>query len=313
MELFTLGIGHYSERDIQEAARAFTGWSIRRTRAQDAPLGTARFEYQFRRNLFDPDVKEILENKGPFTGEDVIGILCGQPQTAIYLTTKLWEWFAYPNPEPALVERLAKRFGSSGLDIKKLLRDIMESPQFYSAKAIRAIYKNPVDFAVSTLRQLGYGEIVVQAARGNEDNVRRFIGPVGALQQGMASMGMDLLFPPDVAGWEHGEAWITTATMVERISWADRIFGVAAPATGGRNRAQVRYPAYPLLADDPTPEGVVKKLVSIFDAPITENKLPQLVAAARKAAGGAITRQNANQVAAAVSRLIFAAPEFQMA
>jgi hypothetical protein len=95
--------------------------------------------------------------------------------------------------------------------------------------------------------------------------------------------------------------------MVERIGWADRLFGIA-------RRGQVfRYPAFSLFAQDPTPEGAAKKLVSIFDAPMPKEKMPNLVAAAQRASGGTITQQNANETAAAVSKLIFASPEFQFA
>ncbi|KXK13263.1 MAG: hypothetical protein UZ18_ATM001001992 [Armatimonadetes bacterium OLB18] len=315
MELFTLGVGHYSETDIQEAARAFTGWSIRRRRPAEVAEGSySQAEFLFVPRLHDTEFKTILENKGPFRGEDVIDILCGHPQTPVYLTKKLWEWFVYPNPEAALVERFAGKFQKSGLDVGSLLKEIMLSSEFVSEKAVRAIYKNPVDFCVPTLRQLGIGEATMDLYRQNREaeNARRFFLPAVALQQGMAAMGMDLMFPPDVAGWDGGQAWISTATMVERISWADRLFGVGAQR-GGRARAQVRLPAFSLFSSDPSPRGVVDKLLSVFDAELSEEQVGQLVAAAEKASEGRVTAQNANQVAAAVSRLIFGSPEFQMA
>ncbi len=320
MELFTLGLGHYSEEDIQEAARAFTGWNLRRNRpAADQQDGNYRFaEFQFRPLLHDTGTKSVLGNKGPFGGEEVVGILCGNPQTSIYLATKIWEWFAYANPEPALIERLAGSFRSNGLQIKLLLRSVMESPEFYSDKAFRAVYKTPVDFVLATVRQLGIGEALIEQLKAAESQQagRRYQGSVIALQQAIDGLGMELLFPPDVAGWDGGAAWVTSATMVERIGWADRLFGVApaqAPAKGQRVRAQLRYPALGLFAQDPTPQGIAKKMVSVFDAPIPESKMPLLVGAAEKASGGRVTAQNANQAASAVCKLIFGSPEFQMA
>lgn len=124
--------------------------------------------------------------------------------------------------------------------------------------------------------------------------------------EAMKGMGMDLLFPPDVNGWDGGQAWITSATMVERIGFADRLFGVAQ-----NNRGQVRFNALFLFSEDPTPKGVVNRLISIFDAPIAENKIGALIDAAEKASGGRLTAQNANRTAAQVSRLIFGSPEFQ--
>jgi uncharacterized protein (DUF1800 family) len=276
-------------------------------------------EFFFRRNLFDPDDKTVLGKTGPYTGEEVLHLLCEQARTPIYLAEKIWEWFAYPKPEQAVLNRLAMNFRNSGLDIRQLLRDVMEAPEFYSPKAERAVYKNPVDFAVSTLRQLGVGEVVLSQVKNADPNnpqgARRYFGAAVALQQTLDGMGMELLFPPDVAGWDGGAAWISSATMVERIRWADLIFGVAGEqqrTQGVRGRAQVRYQAFPLLRTDPTPEGVVRKLVSVFDAKLPESRTRSLVEAARKASEGRLTPQNANVTAAAVTRLIFGSPEFQM-
>lgn len=329
MELFTLGIGSYTEKDVLEAARAFTGWTIgrnaRRPRPNDPPIEQVRrnAEFVFRPQLHDDGVKEILGNKGPFSGLDVCGILVGNPQTPKYITKKIWEWFAYPEPDAALLDRMTTKFRDSGLDIKVLLRAVMESPEFYSDKAERAVFKNPVDFAVSTIRQLGVGEALMEQIKGLEQVPRARLLPAVAAQQTTKAMGMELLFPPDVAGWDGGAAWISSATMVERIQWADRLFGVAGDPGGGRpgagqgggrqQRAQIRFPAWSILQQDPSANGVVDKLVSVFDAPISEAKKAQLVDAAEKVSEGRTTQRNANQVAAAVTRLIFGSPEFQMA
>lgn len=325
MELFTLGIGNYSETDIQEAARAFTGWTIgrrapaRRGNDQAPPPQQVRrnAEFVFRPALHDTGEKSILGNKGNFDGDDVVGILVGNPRTAQYLTEKIWNWFVYPNAEPATIDKFAKKFRDSGLDIKVLLRAIMESTEFYSDKAERSLYKNPVDFVVSTVRQLGVGESLMSQIKGEETLPRQRLLPALAVQQTLKAMGMELLFPPDVAGWDGGPAWISSATMVERIQWADRLFGVSGQ-TAGRpaprsQRAQIRYPAWNVLQADPTPDGAARIMVSLFDGALSDAKRPQLVQAAEKASGGRITPQNANATAAAVTRLIFGSPEFQMA
>lgn len=311
MELFTLGIGHYTEKDVQESARAFTGWSIGRIDRQTEGMPRASFVY--RPGLHDPGMKEFLGSKGPFTGEDIIALLCGQPQTAKYLVSKVWEWFAYPDPEPAVVDRLAGRFRDSGLDIKELLRDIMRSSEFYSDKAERKVYKNPIDFTVATVRQLGIGEATANAAQAGEgQQLRGRLLPATAMATSASAMGMRLLFPPDVSGWEGGASWISSATMVERIKWADTLFGTVASSPGAR-RIAIRFPAFGLFAKDPTPEGVVETLLSLFDAPLAPSKRPELVQVARAASDGRVTQANANATGAAVSRLIFGSPEFQFA
>ena len=225
------------------------------------------------------------------------------PDVLEFIASKMWEFFAYRNPEPALISRLSLVFRDSGMEIKPLLRAIMSSPEFYSAKAERAIYKNPVDFVVATSRQLGIGEMLGDEGRGA---LRPKVGPLGAINQTMKGMGMQLFYPPDVSGWSQGAAWVSTATMVQRIAWADRLF----PSTP-ESRALLRIDASPLFAGDPSPSGVAKKLVSIFDAPLAESKLRNLAEAARKAMGAGLDERNANTVAASVSRLLFASPEFQ--
>jgi uncharacterized protein (DUF1800 family) len=302
MELFTLGIGHYSEKDVQEGARAFTGWSIQRI--PNGMKGEA--EFRFRPRLHDAGLKTYLGENGDLDGDKILDILCDNPRTSEFITWKLWRWFAYEDPEPAVVDRHATVFRGSGLDIKTLLKSIMSSSEFYSEKAERREFKNPVDFCISTLRQLGVGQqmstALSKAPAGQFP--RTVMTPAGAAQQTMKGMGMWLLYPPDVSGWAPGQGWITSATMVERIAWGDRLF---LPNV----RYSVRYNPYTLFQSDPSPAGVVSRLASIFDAPLKEEHKTVLMGAARKASGGVVTTANANTTAAAVARLIFATPEFQ--
>lgn len=311
MELFTLGIGNYTEKDIQESARAFTGWSIGRANGKALPadnkgLKRGQAIFAFRPFQHDDGDKAYLGKAGNFNGDDIIDILCDQPRTSFYITKKIWEWFVYQDPDDALVHRFADKFHSSNLNIKLLLRNIMTSPEFYSERAERGVYKCPVDFVVTTLRQLGIGQMVSkQLAADTGDNPKR--APVAALVRiKLKDMGMELLFPPDVSGWESGPAWVTSATMVERIEWGQVLFGA-----GGRYN--LRYPVAGLMESDMSPEGVVKKLVSVFDAPLPQDKIQRLIANARKVSGGTVTAQNVGETATTVAKLIFASPEFQFA
>ncbi|HVT13967.1 MAG TPA: DUF1800 domain-containing protein [Fimbriimonadaceae bacterium] len=306
MELFTLGIGNYTEHDIQEGARAFTGWSIQRTNRKEGDDNRPQAEFLFRPRLHDDGDKTYLGVTGNLTGDDVINHLCDLPRCAEFLTNKLWKWFVYPNPDKDLIGRLADKFRQSNLNIKELLRLIMTSPEFYSDKAERAVYKNPVDFVVVSLRELGIGQILTEMIANVDQaapNPLARVAPAAQAYQAMKQMGMQLLFPPDVSGWAGGSEWVSTATMVERISWANKVFG--------RARFGSRFTSYRIFEQDPSPKGIAAKLVSIFDAPIPSAKMKSLEEAAEKAMGGKLTPQNANGVAAAVSRLIFAAPEYQ--
>ncbi|RYG24246.1 DUF1800 domain-containing protein [bacterium] len=305
MELFTLGIGHYTEKDVQEAARAFTGWAFRRGGARQGG------EFLFRPRLHDAGPKTVLGRTGPFNGDDVLRILCEEPRTAEFLVTKLWDWFVWPNPDAKTVAPFAARYRSSGLDTKALLRDVMRSKEFYSDRAVRSIVKSPVDVVIVTMRQLGIGERqrgIVERGPAVGAGGRLALAPAYAAQLAMKSMGQWLFYPPDVAGWKNGAGWISSATMVERIGWGDQLFG-----KGKTGRASIRYPAYEFLQTSRTPEEVVQTLASVFDVRIAPERRPLLVAAAKKALGTGLTPANAPAVAATVTHLMFALPEFQFA
>jgi len=309
MELFTVGIGHYSERDIQEAARAFTGWAYRAGQPIDPEKPRIRpAEFVLRSNLHDTGVKTVLGKTGNLTGGQVLDHLCDLPRTSEYIAGKIIEWFVYPNPEPAYVKRMAKTFRDNDLDIETLLRAIMRSGEFYSEKAERAVVKNPVDFCVSTLRQMGIGTAMLQSPADAPRPVRQRLGPAQGTAQVMKNMGMHLMYPPDVAGWEGGKFWISSATMLERIAWADKIFGV-----GRAQNVGARYPAFSLIGNIQNPTGVVDRIASLFDAQLKPERRAVMVEGAAKAMAGGITARNANQVAASVARLLFASPEFQFA
>lgn len=333
MELFTLGVDNYTEKDIQEAARAFTGWryGIGRRVNNQSPRRVDRFI--FVADQHDNGQKSIFGKTGNFNGDEVLDMLCEKPETARFITKKMWEWFAYSDPEPKLLDRLSKVFFDSKLEIRPLVKAIMESPEFYSEKSYRQNVKNPIDFALVVARQLGVGQQI--AARINEGienpqkdenlgvntKLVRALGPCFAIHQSTTSMGMELMSPPDVSGWRTGAYWITSATMVERVKWADRLFigGPAIPAQAiGGNAANRRAPSinfdpWIIFQDDTTPEGVVKSLLSLFDVEMSETQKRQLIDGAKTVSGGTINRTNSADVARSITRSIFASPAFQFA
>jgi len=310
MELFTIGIGNYTERDVQEGARAFTGWSFRRSAGKSIK---DRFsaEFQFKDKLHDDGEKTVLGRTGFLTGGDVLDELCAKPKTAEYITRKIWNWFVYPDPKPEVIAPFAKKFYDSRYDIKTLLRAIMTSEEFYSPRSVGQLIKNPLDFCVTTIRQLGLGATMAQGiaeAAADEKGMRTQLAPAALVAQSMKNQGMWLLFPPDVSGWKPGSPWITSATMVERIAWSKKIFGNAGKGRFGRG-----LNVYAFLRDDPTPEGVARQMCAVFDVKYSPTKFQSLVGVAEKAMGGELTAQNASMVAGEVSRLIFGSPEFQVA
>ncbi len=203
MELFTLGEGHYGEQDIREAARAFTGWSI------DRKSG----EFVFRRFLHDPGVKTVLGHSGRFDGDAVLDILLARPETAAFLTAKLWREFVSPEPDPVEVERIAKHFRESNYDLKIVLAELLTSDAFYAKENRGVLVKSPVELVVGTLRQLD-------------------LDAAGAVPFAVAaaSMGQNLMSPSNVKGWPGGETWINTTTLLARKQFLDRLLRADEPA-----------------------------------------------------------------------------------
>lgn len=307
MELFTLGVGNYTEKDVQEAARAFTGWTYRQPRrvnpkaAANAPRYSA---FVFDESLHDDGLKTLLGKSGNFDGDDVLAILCDHIQTARYITGKILAWFVMPNPSASMIDKYATVFRRSGLDIKVLLKAIMESPEFYADACVRTLYKNPIDFTVSALRAIGAATMTPESLSGPLGR----LNPTVIVSQVTKAMGMELIFPPDVAGWEGGAGWVSSATMVERIKFADRILEGRRPGSRVPNLA---FDASFLINGLPVEEAV-RKLVSVFDAPLPESKIKALADAARKISeGNTVPDEKVREVAVGVTRMIFGSPEFQ--
>ena len=295
MELFTLGIGHYSEADVREGARAFTGWSVRRKPAP-GEMKSTRAEFLLRSNRHDSGAKHFLGHEGVESGEEVLRILASSQITYEHLSKKLWEWFVYPNPEAETIRKLTRVFADTDGDIAQVLRSIMTSSEFYSPRAERAVVKNPVDFVVTTLRQVGFGPVVSQRITGTP---RLALAMVANAARSMKKMGMWLYYPPDVAGWDGGQAWITTATMVERMSWASGLF----PEKG-------RF-GLTVLTPGMTAKERIDTLCGVLDVRLAPDRAALIVGATEKL--GPVTAANAVSQSASICRLIFAMPEFQFA
>lgn len=197
MELFTLGEGNYTERDIREVARAFTGWSLDRDTGQ----------FFFRRGLHDFGQKAVLGRTGDFDGDAVLDILLAHPQTAEFISRKLWKEFISPTPDDEELHRFARIFRNSRFDIKTVMRAILTSDTFYAAENRATLVKSPVELVVGTLKQF---EI-------EAPNLRPFV-IAGAL------LGQNVFAPPNVKGWPGGEAWINSATLLGRKQLLDRLF-----------------------------------------------------------------------------------------
>ncbi len=189
MELFTVGRGNYTEQDIKEAARAFTGWSFDLN-------GT----FVFRKYAHDEGLKTILGKTGYFTGDDVLTILLEQPQTAQFITQKIYRYFVNDTIDAGHVQWLSKRFYESNYHIGLLMQDIFTSSWFYEEKNIGAKIKSPVELLAGIRR-------ILPLQFQNE-------GVQLVLQK---LLGQLLFYPPNVAGWAGGKTWIDSSTLMLRL------------------------------------------------------------------------------------------------
>ncbi len=199
MELFTTGIGHYTEDDVRESARAFTGWTLK---------GGKQLRYttesSFNPKYFDSGQKTFMGKTGNFTGDDIVEMLVPLRATAERLSTRLFSFFAYSNPEPEIVRHLADTFQQSHYNVGAVVREIFAMDAFYSPKAYRALIKSPAELAAQTLRATG------SDARG-----------YGAAVTASAAMGQVLFYPPNVAGWPAGTSWINSSTLLTRVNFVN--------------------------------------------------------------------------------------------
>ena len=256
LELFTLGEGNYTEEDIREAARCFTGWVV------DPENG----ESMFVPLRHDDGRKKLLGKSGKFGAEDAVDIICSQPHCAEFLAANLWEFYAYPQPAPDLVRSLAAHYRKNNLRTGELLREIFTHPEFYSTRARATQIKSPVQWMVQAARETG-----------------RQLLPSGMALPLAAELGQNLFMPPSVKGWDGGTAWINSATLIQRSNTA-RLFTVAAPPLPDEAAESMDAAAWQLVAPRDTradASSLFRRLERVFLAapagPATRQRLAALL------------------------------------
>ncbi|MCQ4141872.1 DUF1800 family protein [Chryseobacterium sp. EO14] len=189
MELFTMGRGNYTEKDIREGARAFTGWGYDK-----------EGNFKERKNLHDEGAKTFLGKTGNFTGTDVLNIILEEKATAKFITTKIYKFFVNENVDENIVKSLSESFYQSGYDIKKLMMDIFSGSWFYDKKNIGSRIKSPIELMAGIMRSLPMN---IQ----NPENLIVY----------QKLLGQMLLYPPNVSGWPNGKSWIDSSTLMLRL------------------------------------------------------------------------------------------------
>jgi uncharacterized protein (DUF1800 family) len=201
LELFTMGVGNYTEDDVKAAAKALAGWRL--PSRTEATAQTGIFDT---RRAFAGAVT-FLGKTGTFNTESVVDTILAHDATAPFIVRGLVTSFVTPSPSDAYVARLADRFRRSRYDVKSLMRDIFTSPEFVAADTFRALIKSPTDFMVSTAKALGATNLS------------------GTIRQYGSTLGQNMFDPPSVAGWGDGATWISSNTMLQRANFVTAALG----------------------------------------------------------------------------------------
>jgi len=230
LELFTMGVGNYTERDIKECARAFTGWTIanreymelRSQRDSDWPYGRIAWHFKYHPEDHDDGEKEFLGQRGRFNGEDIIHIICQQEATARFISRHLYsffvsdeppipEWRYTPPTNPEAIDELTRVYFDSNYDISAMLRALFNSSYFQSQDSWYSKVKSPVELVAGVLRLTG------EFNRPRREIIDRYFQA--------SYMGQFLNNPPSVEGWHQGTDWLDTGTLVERVNFASQQIG----------------------------------------------------------------------------------------
>ena len=230
LELFSMGVGNYTEQDIKECARAFTGWSvvnpdymtIKMRNNTARPYNYMSWQFQYNEDDHDGGIKTFLGETGAFDGDDVIDIICKQDATPRFMARHLYHFFVAddlpvpqwpytPPKDPAAIELMTEAYFESGYNIKAMLRAMFNADFFKSEEARFARVKSPSEMVVGALRLAG-GLDIPSTECYDAAKICSY-------------MGQDLMNPPSVEGWYGGSDWINTGAYVERVNFASRILG----------------------------------------------------------------------------------------
>lgn len=275
MELFCLGEGNYSEKDIQELARCFTGWEVKNRK------------FRFNRFQHDTGTKTVLGKTGAWGGEEGVRIVLDQPTMPRFIVGKLVRYFLFDEPQPpaALIEPLALQFRENGLRVGPLVERMLGSNLFFSRHAMGRKVRSPIEFAVGLLRAL----------EATTD--------VRELADELTTLGHGLYYPPNVKGWDGGRTWINSSTLLGRANLVRNVLANGKTRFGGGDLA-----AYIRKHDAENPDRLIPWLEDLlFAIPLDATAHQRLARLFEQTPG------DTNSKARALIQAMCTLPEFQLA
>lgn len=321
MELFTLGIGHYTEKDVQETARCFVGLGIqyaippgmkaeeyyRQAATENLPIVSISYAPDFK----DSRTKTIRGKTGPLTADDVFTNLANDPATAERIMRKLWLYFVSEKPPTSSdLARLTKVWQKNDLALRPVLLEMTKMDAFWSEAVVRKLPKSPLDYSISMARQVGMGPKYLKLRKPNAgplDSFRAQATPFYQLGTMMSVQGLALMRPEDVSGWKWGSAWLTTGGMVARLRFAQQVFrsGWADDYVQGLVDG----------ANASTSQAVAERIVADFDIPSTQDQVKVIAQSIDSLSGPASafkTISNARNSMAKIATVFSAVPDYHL-
>jgi uncharacterized protein (DUF1800 family) len=278
LELFAIGIGNYTEIDVKESARAFTGWTLNWQSGQ----------FTFNAKQHDNASKTFLGVTGNLDGDNIIDTIFNQPAHSPFIARKLIRFFVYDDPDIATVSRLADVYVKSGFSIKELVRQLLLSPEFRSDKAQFSLVKSPVEFTVGALRTLDVQFTDYQRLR--------------SVYWGMDGMGQRLYVPPNVGGWPGQRDWVSSTNFYSRANYSKQLLSLD-------GEASIDPVAIANAAGATTPE----ECVDFFVEMLLRSDMPAGYRSALVSFVGSFTSDKARDSRLrGLVRLIMSSPAYQM-
>jgi uncharacterized protein (DUF1800 family) len=278
MELFTLGVDHYTENDVRESARAWSGWTVYRRTGKAAFLA----------DRHDGGSKTFLGKTGNWTGDDVVNIIFDQPQCAAFFATGLLNFFVYNDPEPELVASVAALIRKNDYDLAPVLSTLLHSNVFFSERSYRALVKSPAEFVIGAHKALGLRTV--------DDSAQR----------GLATMGQILFYPPNVAGWPGGQNWVTSQMVIARQNF---IAGLVTSQVMAQSSWLSSVPTQAQAAA----KALIASILQGDASPLASTQLAGYLNGSGESALGMITGENRDERVRGAAYLTMAMPAFQLA
>ena len=294
MELFTMGVhGGYTERDVQESARAFTGWGLEKPAKGSVQYATNP-KFKFYANKHDDGQKTFLEERGNFNGLNIVRMTAQHPATARFITGKLWRFFVSEEVPKATADELVKLWQDSGADIREVLRTILTSEKFYAPENRSSLVKSPLEYVIGALRS--------SAARPTPAQTMALVNQLEAMAQ-------IPFFPPNVKGWDGGLEWIADGTVLARLNFIGALVGGKLPGRDP-NAEKIQVPAAPI----PNLTWPIGPSVSETIDLIGQHYLGVTPSGnLRKALEAFAKGRNTPEVALRLAHLVLVSPQYQVA